>query len=92
MHAMFSADTERYSPYSPSSRLFLNSLYASPTCILGEREVRNAIETLGLADELHTLEQLNLIDWPAAAKPSNACCVHCMKTSVTASTRNMPTS
>lgn len=68
MHAMFSADTERYSPYSPSSRLFLNSLYASPTCILGEREVRNAIETLGLADELHTLEQLNLIDWPAAAK------------------------
>ncbi|MDY7066755.1 4-alpha-glucanotransferase [Pseudomonas extremaustralis] len=68
MHAMFSADTERYSPYSPSSRLFLNSLYASPTCILGEREVRNAIETLGLADELHTLEQVNLIDWPAAAK------------------------
>ncbi|MDB1108140.1 4-alpha-glucanotransferase [Pseudomonas extremaustralis] len=68
MHAMFSADTQRYSPYSPSSRLFLNSLYASPTCILGEREVRNAIETLGLADELHTLEQLNLIDWPAAAK------------------------
>ena len=68
MHAMFSADTERYSPYSPSSRLFLNSLYASPTCILGERELRNAIETLGLADELHTLEQLNLIDWPAAAK------------------------
>ncbi|EZI29929.1 4-alpha-glucanotransferase [Pseudomonas extremaustralis] len=68
MHAMFSADTERYSPYSPSSRLFLNSLYASPTCILGEREVRNAIETLGLTDELHTLEQLNLIDWPAAAK------------------------
>ncbi len=68
MHAMFSADTERYSPYSPSSRLFLNSLYASPSCILGEREVRNAIEATGLADELHALEQLTLIDWPAAAK------------------------
>ncbi|VVO23331.1 4-alpha-glucanotransferase [Pseudomonas fluorescens] len=68
MHAMFSADTGRYSPYSPSSRLFLNSLYASPGCILGEREVRNAIESLGLADELHALEQHTLIDWPAAAK------------------------
>jgi 4-alpha-glucanotransferase len=68
MHAMFSADPERYSPYSPSSRLFLNSLYASPGCILGEREVRNAIEACGLADELHTLEQHALIDWPAAAK------------------------
>ena len=67
MHAMFSADTGRYSPYSPSSRLFLNSLYASPACILGEREVRNAIDALGLTDELHTLEQHSLIDWPAAA-------------------------
>ena len=27
---MFSSDPHRYSPYSPSSRLFLNSLYASP--------------------------------------------------------------
>ena len=26
MHAMFSADPERYSPYSPSSRLFLNKI------------------------------------------------------------------
>ena len=68
MHAMFSADPERYSPYSPSSRLFLNSLYASPGCILGERQVRNAIEACGLADELHTLEQHTLIDWPTAAK------------------------
>lgn len=68
MHAMFSADTGRYSPYSPSSRLFLNSLYASPACILGEREVRNAIEALGLTEELHDLEQHSLIDWPSAAK------------------------
>ncbi|WLH76947.1 4-alpha-glucanotransferase [Pseudomonas sp. FP2335] len=68
MHAMFSADTGRYSPYSPSSRLFLNSLYASPACILGEREVRSAIEALGLTEELHDLEQHSLIDWPSAAK------------------------
>ena len=68
LHAMFANDTHRYSPYSPSSRLFLNSLYASPGCILGERQVRNAIEACGLADELHTLEQHTLIDWPTAAK------------------------
>ncbi|KJR43866.1 4-alpha-glucanotransferase, partial [Candidatus Magnetoovum chiemensis] len=68
LHAMFSADTERYSPYSPSSRLFLNSLYASPGCILGERALRSAIESSGLADELQALEQQSLIDWPAAAK------------------------
>ncbi|MGY2292876.1 4-alpha-glucanotransferase [Pseudomonas sp. SDO528_S397] len=68
MHAMFSADTQRYSPYSPSSRLFLNSLYASPGCILGDGTVRAALDTSGLATELQDLEQQSLIDWPAAAK------------------------
>lgn len=68
VHAMFSADTERYSPYSPSSRLFLNSLYASPGCILGERVVAMAIEACGLTGQLEELSQQRLIDWPAAAK------------------------
>ncbi|KAF1030544.1 MAG: 4-alpha-glucanotransferase [Pseudomonas sp.] len=68
LHAMFSADTTRYSPYSPSSRLFLNSLYASPGCILGDGTLLAAIQTAGLANELHALEQQPLIDWPAAAK------------------------
>ncbi|WPO97988.1 4-alpha-glucanotransferase [Pseudomonas sp. HR96] len=67
MHAMCSADNSRYSPYSPSSRLFLNSLYAAPGTILGERAVRLAIEAAGLAETLHQLEALPLIDWPAAA-------------------------
>ncbi|MCY1396373.1 4-alpha-glucanotransferase [compost metagenome] len=68
MHAMFSNDPSRYSPYSPSSRLFLNSLYAAPGMILGERAVRIAIDDAGLATELHRLEKLPLIDWPAAAQ------------------------
>lgn len=67
LHAMFASDTRRYSPYSPSSRLFLNSLYASPSALLGERVVRMAIETLGLEDRLQQLEQQPLIDWPEAA-------------------------
>ena len=68
VHAMFASDTERFSPYSPSSRLFLNSLYASPGCILGERALRAAIDRTGLADELKRLEQLPLVDWPTAAR------------------------
>ncbi|UWF46821.1 4-alpha-glucanotransferase [Pseudomonas sp. N3-W] len=68
LHAMFSSDTQRYSPYSPSSRLFLNSLYAAPGAILGERALRTAIDATGLADELKHLEALPLIDWPVAAQ------------------------
>lgn len=30
VHALFPADASRYSPYAPSSRLFLNILYADP--------------------------------------------------------------
>jgi 4-alpha-glucanotransferase len=30
VHALFPADVSRYSPYAPSSRLFLNILYADP--------------------------------------------------------------
>ncbi|KAA8715899.1 4-alpha-glucanotransferase [Pseudomonas cannabina] len=67
IHAMFANDPHRYSPYSPSSRLFLNSLYASPGAILGERAWREAIEQAGVGDEMKRLETLQLIDWPAAA-------------------------
>ncbi|MCU1729736.1 4-alpha-glucanotransferase [Pseudomonas sp. 7P_10.2_Bac1] len=66
IHAMFSCDPQRYSPYSPSSRLFLNSLYAAPSCVLGEVAVQRAIDACALGDELRRLEQLPLIDWPAA--------------------------
>lgn len=67
LHAMFADDPQRYSPYSPSSRLFFNSLYASPGLLLGERAWRQAIEDSGQGETLQQLEQLPLIDWPAAA-------------------------
>jgi len=67
VHAMFASDTQRFSPYSPSSRLFLNGLYAAPGAILGERALRMAIDQTGLAKEFERLEALPLIDWPAAA-------------------------
>ncbi|WP_267386072.1 4-alpha-glucanotransferase [Sphingomonas sp. GC_Shp_3] len=33
VHALFPADSSRYSPYAPSSRLFLNVLYADPALV-----------------------------------------------------------
>ncbi|SDZ49027.1 4-alpha-glucanotransferase [Pseudomonas sp. NFIX28] len=68
LHAMFSSDSGRYSPYSPSSRLFLNSLYAAPGTILGERAWRSAIDASGLAAQLHELEHQPMVDWPVAAQ------------------------
>jgi 4-alpha-glucanotransferase len=68
LHAMYSAETRHYSPYSPSSRLFYNILHAAPGSILGERELRQAIASCGLDGELQRLESLELVDWPAAAQ------------------------
>ena len=68
VHALFSADVGHFSPYSPSSRLFLNALYADPVRIFGEAAVRSVAERLGLQQEQTRLEQEPLIDWPAAAR------------------------
>ncbi|MCC2977449.1 4-alpha-glucanotransferase [Sphingomonas sp. PL-96] len=51
VHALFPADASRYSPYAPSSRLFLNILYADPA-LAGA-----AVEEPASAE---------LIDWSAA--------------------------
>ncbi|MDR5761865.1 4-alpha-glucanotransferase [Caballeronia sp. LZ035] len=68
MHAMFSAEPNKFSPYSPSSRLFLNVAHVDPAAVLGAPAVRAAIEHAGLADELRALEALTLIDWPRASQ------------------------
>ena len=61
IHSLFAADPTRYSPYAPSSRLFLNPLLADPAIVFGEARVdrhRHGSEAL---------EDAALIDWPAAA-------------------------
>ncbi|WP_028693647.1 4-alpha-glucanotransferase [Pseudomonas cremoricolorata] len=68
IHALSPYEQQHYSPYSPSSRLLLNSLYASPAALLGEREVRAAIEAEGLGQILEDLEAQPLVDWPRAAE------------------------
>lgn len=64
VHALFSADVHHFSPYSPSSRLFLNPLHVDLASAMAEAGVDPAaLEGASVAE----LERLELIDWPAAA-------------------------
>src|SRR5690606_24968008 len=67
VHAMFSADLERDSPYSPSSRLWLNVLYIDPFEAFSPTVVQAAIRALKLDAALLELEAASLIDWPRVA-------------------------
>ncbi len=67
-HALFSADPSHFSPYSPSSRLFLNALHIDVDDIVSDQALQAWIAELGLGDELSRLRHLELIDWPAAAR------------------------
>lgn len=67
LHAMNTATPAACSPYSPSSRLFLNVLYGAPALVLGHAAVREALAALPSLD-LVALDGNPLIDWPAAAK------------------------
>ncbi|MDR4124763.1 4-alpha-glucanotransferase [Yanghanlia caeni] len=63
VHAMFSADPQRYSPYAPSSRLFLNALHADPVAVLG----RDFVLAAGVTDggvAPPDGPQDGLLDWP----------------------------
>ncbi|SOY66881.1 4-alpha-glucanotransferase [Cupriavidus taiwanensis] len=67
LHAPFAALPERYSPYAPSSRLFLNPLYADPAAVFGQAAVDAAIAGLGAGDTLRALDARREIDWIALA-------------------------
>lgn len=66
VHAMFSADARRYSPYSPSSRLFLNAWMIDPAALFGDKAVRQTVVDCNLVDDYAHLEAAQLIDWPAS--------------------------
>jgi 4-alpha-glucanotransferase len=70
VHAMFSADTYRYSPYGPSSRLFLNALYIDPAAVAGPDALAIAMASLDQAsrDAFARLEQESYVDWPLAGR------------------------
>lgn len=52
VHALFPADASRFSPYAPSSRLFLNVLYADPALIGQALPPQDASELIDWADAI----------------------------------------
>ncbi len=66
VHALFGADPSRFSPYSPSTRLFYNPLHADPACVLPATTIAQAIENAALAPEMARLSALPQVDWLAA--------------------------
>ncbi len=69
VHALFNARPRHFSPYSPSSRLFLNAWHIDPAAVLGEDALAQALTTLGpqAAQQRARLEQAEMVDWPAAS-------------------------
>lgn len=66
MHALFAANPHNYSPYSPSSRLFYNPLYADPADVFPPDLLGEAIAEAGCAPEMASLEAAALVDWERA--------------------------
>ena len=64
VHAQFSADPNRFSPYAPSSRARLDARHADAGDVMGEPFEPPA----HLAKRLAELDALTLIDWPATAE------------------------
>jgi 4-alpha-glucanotransferase len=62
VHSLFAADPGRYGPYSPSSRLFFNPLFADPEIVFGpERLAQHRLDS-------QPWEQALLVDWRPAAE------------------------
>ncbi|CAH1654008.1 MULTISPECIES: 4-alpha-glucanotransferase [unclassified Chelatococcus] len=68
VHALFTADPGRNSPYAPSSRLFLNPLHADPAAIADFARIEKAIDQADVRMALARHNESRLIDWPMAAR------------------------
>jgi 4-alpha-glucanotransferase len=67
VHALFAADPGHFSPYSPSSRLFLNVLHIDPATLAGQRWLQQQLDARGLQPLVRELAAAELVDWPRAA-------------------------
>src|ERR1700722_2823582 len=70
VHALFGADPNHFSPYSPSSRVFYNPLHADATSIFGEAWVAKARSEA--TDEADWEFDGELIDWPRTSRQKMA--------------------
>ena len=67
VHAMFSADLHRYSPYGPSSRLLANVLHIDPRLVFGDDAYAAAVAALDATESLTALAANGLVDWPTSS-------------------------
>jgi len=67
VHAMFSADLHRFSPYGPSSRLLANVLHVDPRGVLGDAAFDAALATVDGTAELERLASGELVEWYASS-------------------------
>ncbi|MFV0281524.1 MAG: 4-alpha-glucanotransferase [Rhodoblastus sp.] len=68
-HALFLADENHYTPYSPSNRLFYNALYADPADVFENGRISAARAKIAAAAEETSS---GLIDWPRAGRARTA--------------------
>jgi (1->4)-alpha-D-glucan 1-alpha-D-glucosylmutase len=71
LHAMFAARPQHASPYSPSSRLFLNVLFIDVERVAEVRDsaaARELLESPAMTERLNELRAASLIDYPAVAQ------------------------
>lgn len=64
VHAMFSSDPLRCSPYSPSSRLFLNVAYIDPAIVLGQEAVQSALGDIAAGARSPASPFASIQGWP----------------------------
>jgi 4-alpha-glucanotransferase len=65
-HAMFSAEPGHFSPYAPSSRLWLNVAHIDPAAVFGAQAAHDASMAANAGDAWRELEAEPLIDWQRA--------------------------
>jgi (1->4)-alpha-D-glucan 1-alpha-D-glucosylmutase len=71
LHALFPHNPAHASPYSPSSRLFLNVLYIDVTAVPDALEATDVLATIGseaFQNALRRARDAELVDYPAVAK------------------------
>lgn len=66
IHAQLGDDGQRYSPYSPSSRLFYNVWHAAPEVLFDAATLAKVREPF--AEAMAEQERQALIDWPASVR------------------------
>jgi 4-alpha-glucanotransferase len=66
-HALFTADPNHFSPYSPSNRLHYNPLLADPAVVFGPERTARARIAAGARAAKCAGQASSLIDWPKSS-------------------------